>query len=844
MNTTYNKLVLKKIQDSDLWVEGKSNITDYYINNLKCPVCKKIKAFAYVLRPYVIICNRKNECGEHTPVKELFTELANFDVNFPIKKDDALRPATAYLHSRGLNNSLLGLNFEYWPNIRNTGSGGVMFPITDKAYNGRIFNPPIGVGKTHNKGSTMGKFWKHPTIEYKNNVETYVTEGIIDSLSLLEIGKQAIAVISASQKPEKICLDEFSKLVFAFDSDAAGIEALHKWKKEYPDAKAIITPRYISDWNEWLQNGDMEENFDKLLLEMKIRAELILAPTLEEYLKIYTEYYNHNPGLFEFKGRYFYNNVPVSDFTIKPLYDQFDKAKDYSYILQVCLRGKKTIATIKAEELVSAQTATTWFAKKTKGIWTGNKQETAALARLVAHKKKPIIYPLEVTGIDKESNWYFLKYFGINPNGNYIPINDLGVIPCTKNNYIKPADTDHNIFNQVKPKICNNPELLIQFIYDVVKHSYGNDGILALTWAIASWFLISIKDNIGFFPFLQIWGIAGSGKSTLLQILNGMQGVRGEGYAPKSTDTTKGTARILSTVSALFIPIRELTSCKKLDQMLDMILSAYNNDHIGLTAKFSNDNKTNSYESNSTILFSQNANIVLNSPKQYKERVITLHRTKQMLEKTPEEYVKIIEKEKKKGGRLTPESLVNIFIAVMQKRKHIQSVLYDKVNTIYEEYSNQYVGRFRLCKTYALLMAFHELMKELFGVSLSMDSHIHKCLKEHIEFSDIVPETDADTFFAMIFSREFVPYVDEIDDKLYIRVESIPIYLNITTVNSIQTLKKAMKEHLAFIKMTSHRFPNYISDNEGKILKKDIGKQDKTLWCAVFDSKKLKDWTL
>ena len=71
-----------------------------------------------------------------------------------------------------------------------------MFKVTDGVYNGRIFNPPHGEGKTHNKGSTSGIFWKHPGREYDQNKFTYATEGIIDALSLWEIGEQAIAVLA------------------------------------------------------------------------------------------------------------------------------------------------------------------------------------------------------------------------------------------------------------------------------------------------------------------------------------------------------------------------------------------------------------------------------------------------------------------------------------------------------------------------------------------------------------------------------------------------------------------------------------------------------------------------
>ncbi len=114
-----------------------------------------------------------------------------------------------------------------------------MFQIDDETWNGRLFNPK-GKDKSHNHGPATGKIWKHPAAEYNPEKETFATEGIIDALSLIEIGKQAVAILSSVSDPEKTDLSEFRKLVFAFDNDASGWQALKKWKKAYPDADAVM----------------------------------------------------------------------------------------------------------------------------------------------------------------------------------------------------------------------------------------------------------------------------------------------------------------------------------------------------------------------------------------------------------------------------------------------------------------------------------------------------------------------------------------------------------------------------------------------------------------------------
>ncbi len=271
------------IEKSDFWTE-KSYIKGRIISNLQCPECGDMTAWAYADKPFAIICNKLNHCGARTKTLSLFPDiLRNIEFEHPPTDADPNYPATFYLHTRGLNKSLSGLNYEYWRDIRNTGSGGVMFQIKksdkEQVYNGRLFNPPENEGKTHNKNSTSGVFWQHPGKEYNMSSATYVTEGIIDALSLVEIGKQAIAVLSAGNTPSNTDLSEFEYLIFAFDNDPAGRRATQKWKEAYPKADAILPD--IGDWNDFLlrYGHDAPKEFDSQTATFK---ELCEDKTLKE----------------------------------------------------------------------------------------------------------------------------------------------------------------------------------------------------------------------------------------------------------------------------------------------------------------------------------------------------------------------------------------------------------------------------------------------------------------------------------------------------------------------------------------------------------------------------------
>ena len=155
-------------------------------------------------------------CGERTKTQELFPEiLIKVERDFRPTSKEPNRPAAAYLQMRGLSESLKDLPFEYWRDVRRTGKGAVMFPIDKEKtiWNGRLFDPPPGEGKTHNVGSTAGVVWRHPGIKYLADEETFVVEGIFDALSFIEMGFQAVSILAAGQDPANIDLSEFKRIM-------------------------------------------------------------------------------------------------------------------------------------------------------------------------------------------------------------------------------------------------------------------------------------------------------------------------------------------------------------------------------------------------------------------------------------------------------------------------------------------------------------------------------------------------------------------------------------------------------------------------------------------------------
>jgi hypothetical protein len=298
-----------------------AKVGDKYITNLVCGACGRPDAFADAANPNGTKCNHLNKCGAFVPLRSICPELyQSFEREFPPTKEDPNRPANEYLRSRGLSESLKGLSYSYAPRTRKGCGGAIMFHVGEKdgkpVFNGRLIGAiPPGEGKTHNIGSTSGMIWQHPERNYDPNAWTYLTEGIIDSLSINELGRQAVALLSAGADPGKLAktiLDRFRFVCFAFDNDEAGRKALRKWKACFEaevkasDRKntidAIMLPR--GDWNDFLLSGPIDKvkkEFTDRLPEFHTHAWLALANNAQEWAEAHYQYYKDTTALFLFE---------------------------------------------------------------------------------------------------------------------------------------------------------------------------------------------------------------------------------------------------------------------------------------------------------------------------------------------------------------------------------------------------------------------------------------------------------------------------------------------------------------------------------------------------------------
>ena len=515
----------------EYWIQGKSKENGRYLSGLLCPACGHPEAYAYIASPWVLCCNRLANCSRpKTPIRELFPDLyCGIEPSYPAVENDPHRPARVYLQTRGLSAALDKLTFEYWPNVRKTGAGAVMFwcgcNLKDRdVWNGRIIAPPEGVDKSHSRGETAGVYWSHHALKVDETREVFITEGVIDALTLIELGQQAIAVLSASVDPRKFELPPFQQVTLAFDADAAGRAALKRWKAHLPKARAVMPPGKMKDWNDWFVSvgKDLQKaraKFEEKRPEMEWRGKLALADSPKKYVEAWLSYRKSGPGLFTFGKEMFWGGKKIrkdgeveifahkaGNFKLEVDHYQLSRTNPDEPVHRYHLRiqpkaGAPVACTATADELASPHGLRKLFLERGKVLWSGDGEaSTALIDRIVSAQNAPTVRQLQVLGFDEGSRFYVFPSFAVTPEGAMVKPSDRGFYRASSE-YLRPMrlSVDHaRDRREIAQGNFPTSECVLA----------GSGGRGSRVPCLATWFLPAVRGRLGFFPFLSFLGQA------------------------------------------------------------------------------------------------------------------------------------------------------------------------------------------------------------------------------------------------------------------------------------------------------------------------------------------------
>jgi hypothetical protein len=858
LNTNLILKILDRIRSEYGTPKTRSNKTT--VQNLRCPVCGDLTAWCYADNPWTIICNRKNECGSSSKVRDLFPDLfKSIEKQFPSIPEDPDRPARVYLESRGIRQAVIGLDFKYWQDVRGLKTGAVVFPVgKDKhgktVFNGRLFDVPHGETKGHNRGSTSGLFWSHPGRKIDPEKPVYVTEGILDALSLIEGGLQAVAVLSSGQDPSKLKLDKFKIIITAFDNDNAGITASKKWRRLFKDKPDVsissIFPDPGTDWNSLLQGlhgKNPREHFETMMPDFKFNADIALASSAQDYLDKFIEYKEYSPELFEHNGAFYfakpahkgtaYHAVQVSDFIIDVDYFQVDRTFPdrplYQYGLSIKPKGRerrKVKALFEAVELSTAQNLAASMLKRARCAWTGDSTVTKAFYSMITRTKAREVRLFDSIGLDEETMGFMFPGFMIDKNGKYVLPDDKGLFSFPGNSVIRPF--------QYPKTIMPEPGISSKDLWALLVASWGDRAAVGIAYLVASWFVKDVRLKTGCFPFLSFYGDPQTGKSALVRALNRMQCINEEGLSMSKADTIKGITRKLSLKNSLFTGLSEVNKDDNNKMPIDSILTWYDGSALSVRAAFTAGKEIVEVPFLGSILFAQNDEPFV-SPAQ-KSRVISLHFHKDQL--SPDSMAAFL-----KLGAIPLGQMAHFFVQVMASRSVIEESWFSEYTRAKQELFKAVSAPSRIIENHSLMLGFHRLLCRVISIDYDLKPYIVDILKAKHESIQEREISDVD-----IFLTELAGWVRDCQNKrtrayercIDLDFQSMRLWVHVQEViNSIggsrtvlmkldlKKLYSELRSDPAFIKTSPHRFKYSTSDHSTPT------EENKRGWC--FDLSEL-----
>jgi hypothetical protein len=438
----------------------------------------------------------------------------------------------------------------------------------------------------------------------------------------------------------------------------------------------------------------------------------------------------------------------------------------------------------------------------------------------------PDVRQAEFAGYDHQSRFHVLKHVAISPKGEVIKPEKDGYFNVGRGICLRPSP-DAPAVKPEPPK----PGFIKDELYPLLRRTWGNQAAVAVSFLTASVFVNQVRPELGFFPFLSLHGDPQTGKSRLLRTLNAMQGLDEEGLPMNSANTKKSELRAIAQVSGMMKGMIEGNDKSKARFDFESILPLYNDGNpLQTRAAYSNDNQVIKMLFHGTLAFAQNREPF--ESRAAKERVISLKfSTDELNDDSKAAYDQVC--------ALPVQKLAGFLLAVLKEREFFESNWRQ-----YHEQAKKDLLRTvpdnRINENHAVLLAFHRLLCEKFGISHDLLAYFEEIGSQKIIACEQRTLTPADFFFDKL--NELPETIQDKEGDLYgakssfWEIKNDHIYVNLPqaekairaagmTLDYPERLAASLQEHPAFIK--------------GSVVNRFPGGKGGTVRAMVFDIKRL-----
>ena len=318
-------------------------------------------------------------------------------------------------------------------------------------------------------------------------------------------------------------------------------------------------------------------------------------------------------GFYIDKGKYYTRETirgklqvdEQSNFTMKSLFHLLNGTNNTLRILFIQRNtGEKNLIEVYSNEMKPESFET--ILKSKRCTFLGN---SYTLKRIFAHM------------MDEEAEAIIINYLGWNSefriyvfadsvftiDNKLLTINDIGIVEDVNNKYYLPSFSFANLNNEdfkterlYKFQSGNSDFKTWSNLFYV---AYGENAVIGILYTILAIYRDVVFSQVGFFPFLFLFGDFGTGKTSFTENLLSLFG-RDTIGTPLNNATIVALSRLVSSRSNGLFYFKEYTNETDVAAE-DFILTAY--DGAGRTTGIkSNDNKTRSFPVRSALVFDGN----------------------------------------------------------------------------------------------------------------------------------------------------------------------------------------------------------------------------------------------
>jgi len=352
-------------------------------------------------------------------------------------------------------------------------------------------------------------------------------------------------------------------------------------------------------------------------------------------------------------------------------------------------------------------------------------------------------------------------------------VDELGIVNTSKDRFYLPAFSYANLLNEdfktLRLYKYSPGETDFKTWSELFYQAYGNNGIIQILFTILSIYRDVVFNQVGFFPFLFLFGDAGTGKTQSVEKLLRLFGSDVIGTSLNNA-TGAGLSRITAQKRNCLIYLKEYTNETE-ENIQDFILTAY--DGAGRTIGLkTTDSRTKTFSVESGLVF--DGNHLPNQKTAILMRMILLFFENNSF---TDQQSKAFQKLKSLADR----GFGNILIEILRMRDHIEENFRDtyiSVKTHFRKLNLDQVPE-RMIEHISLIYAIWDLSKGFLKYpfdGIQLDSVLKENAESH---NNLLKENSAVTVFWESFAHnvstgQIHQYKPELNDrKTHFRVTSI-----------------------------------------------------------------------